>query len=328
MKKEYKIFFAIPFDVLTKKIYEEIRDIDLKKYSEDNKCQLTVKIGNKQVSSSPEYDDIATFKLQNSDLHKQIFKDIAESDIIIADLTNNNPNVHLELGIALTLNKNILRVTGKPTTELPFDSRNLEVNQYSGKDDLFKKIEKYLDTFLKIKKLDFSSEFINLYRKIPGPILLPGTEKEIKKDSFWLITSPINKDLLKDGALRLKIKFTNNLDDNSWVGVYFRAAREFILDSHLIYIRKNGFIELGTYPGPIIEFRKKGPRIATNVELELQVEIENYSLEVKIGNDVYNDFPPLRIQGLGNILIATWECRAEFKDIELINRDTIELVRY
>ena len=49
---------------------------------------------------------------------------------------------------------------------------------------------------------------------------------------------------------------------------------------------------------------------------------------VKIGNDVYNDFPPLRIQGLGNILIATWECRAEFKDIELINRDTIELVRY
>ena len=45
--------------------------------------------------------------LLNTELYKQFVSEIYKADIIIADLTHNNPNVHVELGIALQMNKNM-----------------------------------------------------------------------------------------------------------------------------------------------------------------------------------------------------------------------------
>lgn len=93
-------------------------------------------IGNQQIGSPATYDAIETFKMQNSELFKHFVKQIRQSDIVIADLTDNNPNVHVELGIALSYNKNSLRVTRSSYEKLPFDVRNYEIVQYCLKQDL------------------------------------------------------------------------------------------------------------------------------------------------------------------------------------------------
>jgi hypothetical protein len=55
----------------------------------------------------------------------------------------------------------------------------------------------------------------------------------------------------------------------------------------------------------------------------LKMEIENDELDVTINGQKFT-FPLLEEQNMGNVYLATWECRAEFKDIELIERDTCE----
>ncbi len=112
MKRAYKIFFAIPFDTLTRCVYEEM-SVQLQDIFKQKEVELTTVIGNKQIGPSQNYLDVLSFKAQNRDLHDQFLGDIETSDVVVADLTNNNPNVHVELGVALTFNKNILRVTGR-----------------------------------------------------------------------------------------------------------------------------------------------------------------------------------------------------------------------
>ena len=121
MKPSHKIFFAIPFDSATKQLYERVAEGLRQRYK-----TLTTIIGTEEIGPSPSYSSIATFKAQNRELTEQFFKRIRDADVVVADLTHNNPNVHVELGIALFENKNILRVTGRSVTELGFDIRNLE----------------------------------------------------------------------------------------------------------------------------------------------------------------------------------------------------------
>ncbi len=321
MKKEHKIFFAIPFDNLTKKTYEGICE-DIKKYFNKDGYKLTTVIGKEQIGPSLEYSEILSFRAQNTELQKQFFKEIAEADVIVADLTNNNPNVHVELGVALTLNKNILRVTGRPEKELGFDIQNLEVYLYKSEKGLFEKIVKYLELFFKIKKLDFSEEYKSLYKKIPEIVMLPGTEAEIAKEKLWVY--PIKEYTFRDGAIKLEFEFVNNLNSDSWFGVYFRTAREIYLGSYLLYIRKNGFVELAEYnPNLNIVYKKQHLKELVG-KTNLQIEIENDEVEAKI-NGQNCKITRLEQQIKGRIIIATYECRAQFRALELINRDTIEL---
>ena len=172
MKKDHKLFFAIPFDSATKNLYKRIGRQIRKKYPE-----ITTVIGNEEIGPSPEYSDFASFKAQNRELTRQFVAQIMDADIVIADLTHNNPNVHIELGVALTENKNILRVTGRSVSELGFDIRNLEVLPYNSEADLKKKIMAYLDTFLKIKNIPISKEFVPLYFEEPmAPLHLNALE--------------------------------------------------------------------------------------------------------------------------------------------------------
>jgi len=132
--------------------------------------------GNKFVGTSEIYSKITSFKRQNEDLHKQFLTDIIKAHVVIADLTNANPNVHFELGMALAMNKNILRVTGRSVESLSFDTRNLETCAYKDFNDLFEKIKIYLDVFFQIKDLHYDKEYGDLLREQGDVVInLPGT---------------------------------------------------------------------------------------------------------------------------------------------------------
>ncbi|MDR0305456.1 MAG: hypothetical protein LBI42_01325 [Chitinispirillales bacterium] len=62
---------------------------------------------------------------------KDIIQPIFEADIIIADLTELNPNVLYELGIAHTFNKKTIIITQDEIAKLPFDLKSYRVQNYS-----------------------------------------------------------------------------------------------------------------------------------------------------------------------------------------------------
>ena len=60
---------------------------------------------------------------------KDIVRAIAEADLIVADLTDSNPNVYYELGLAHALGKPVILLT-QEIDDLPFDLRSYRVVPY------------------------------------------------------------------------------------------------------------------------------------------------------------------------------------------------------
>ena len=250
MKRAHKLFFAIPFDAATRNLYKRISSVIRNRYP-----AVTTVIGNEQVGPSPQYSDFASFKAQNRELTKQFVAQIMDADIVIADLTHNNPNVHVELGIALIENKNILRVSGRSVSELGFDIRNLEVRLYKTEDQLVDTIVRYLDMFFEIKRLPISKEWTPLYCEEPVvPVQLRGKEND-RVD----VKSHCQDLLIRDGAVQVDFEILGARRRDDWFGIYFRAGASEFLGSHLAYVRQNGMVEIAVYPGPRVIAKSKKP---------------------------------------------------------------------
>jgi len=275
MKTTHKLFFAIPFDSATESLYDGVCRKIRKRYP-----AVTTVIGNQEVGPSPIYSDIASFKAQNRELTKQFVTQIQEADIVIADLTHNNPNVHVELGIALMENKNILRVTGRPVSELGFDIRNLEVRQYKNQNQLTKIIEDYLDTFFRIKALPISKEHASLYCEEHASI-----ELRARESGFDIQSNCPPNFKMRDGAIRVSFEILGARSADDWFGVYFRAGVSPFMGSHLVYVRQNGLLEIAVYPGPhILKTLETGQPISGRQELTVQ--FENNYLDVQMGRGI------------------------------------------
>ena len=62
---------------------------------------------------------------------QDILRAIDECDLVIAELTSNNPNVLFELAIAYSLDKAVILLTQGDIGQLPFDLKSYRVVQYS-----------------------------------------------------------------------------------------------------------------------------------------------------------------------------------------------------
>lgn len=67
--------------------------------------------------------------LSQRNILEDVVSSIAESDLIVADLTGSNPNVYYELGLAHALGKRVLLLT-QSIEDLPFDLRSYRVIAY------------------------------------------------------------------------------------------------------------------------------------------------------------------------------------------------------
>ena len=130
----------------------------------------------------------------------------------------------------------------------------------------------------------------------------------------------------RDGKIKLNLKFLSNCNDESWAGIFFRASDNPWRGGYLFYIRKNGSVELAEYPQGIIEVSKiKLNQLSENEMIEVELEIENDEWIVKIRGRHYLFARKLKNQSHGHVFLHTCDCRAEFSNIELIDRDTIHL---
>lgn len=80
-------------------------------------------------------NDVEIRHAGNTDNIQNILVDILEmmndSDVVIADLTGNNPNVLYELGVAHALNKKVIVITKDELSNLPFDLKSYRAKDYN-----------------------------------------------------------------------------------------------------------------------------------------------------------------------------------------------------
>jgi len=317
MKPSHRIFFAIPFDAATKEIYDWVSNKLIERYP-----TLSTITGTKEVGPSQAYSDIATFKTQNSDLHDQFVSQIQNADVVVADLTHNNPNVHVELGIALSKNKNILRVVGRSLTEIGFDVRNLLCSTYSSKSELLEIITNYLDIFFKIRQLPISNQFPELYTN-QGRL-------ELQADSHrgFDFRPTANRDFsLRDGAVQATFNIRTVFSEDNWFGIFFRADAFYpTFASYLAYVRQNGSVEVAIYPGsaraPEVFERSSLPGPAISGTESMFVELENNYLDIQVGERRLTT-RQLSFQNIGRIFFGAWQANVKLIGAEIICRDTV-----
>lgn len=317
MKKGHKLFFAIPFDAATKSQYERITKMIRKKYP-----GITTVIGSNEIGPSKRYSDFKSFKAQNRELHQQFTKQITEADVLIADLTHNNPNVHVELGIALMQNKNILRVTGRSVSELPFDVRQLEIATYRNESALIKIITRYLDTFLEIKTLSLDPKNEPFFSNVAQNKELDGISQGRLGETGELdgaIDFPI-----RDGAVRARFSFLAAVTPADWFGVCFRVGGvNPWIGSHMVYVRQEGSVDLATYPGPEVINLISAPA-RTPEQHELFIDFENDALTVRLNNN-RAETNKLTHQRAGRFVLVAYRSKVLVISADVISRDTIDL---
>ncbi len=125
MKK--KVFMVMPF---SNPIAKNAYDYTIKKICESH--NLDIRRADDIFSTKPIYDDIV--------------KEIKDASIIIVDITDNNPNVFYELGMAHTLKQNqTIIITQDDYKKTPFDIAHFRIIKYEdsirGKENFERELE-------------------------------------------------------------------------------------------------------------------------------------------------------------------------------------------
>ena len=89
-------------------------------------------------------DDIVS----QQNILRDVVAGICEADVVIADLTNTNPNVYYELGLAHALEKQVVLLS-QDVNKVPFDLRSYRILEYGSRFDSFDEAKKRLATLAK-----------------------------------------------------------------------------------------------------------------------------------------------------------------------------------
>lgn len=311
------LFIARPWEASFAEIYAPIK----KELSDDwdiNDGPLIVKEDETQA-------DREMFINRNKQLYEMIVSGIQKSDVFIADVTNANPNVMIELGVATQLNKNVIIVTGQERNRLPFDIQGFKADKYDSERGLSEIIRKQLYLFLTIKKQNFVQYFPENYIQLKeGKLTGHRAMIPIK------LTKPI-----KNLILRIDYKFVNVSDDLDWLGIHLRASPDLIQPSELVYVRINGNLEtvtLPTRPSPSVGQDKENKDNELDdgfTRLELTLD-GNKLLAATSTKELFDDL--IQLESFGSIYLQAnghsqdtakrESLEIDFRNLEIINTDT------
>lgn len=310
------LFAAFQWDIHLFGTYEAIFKSLKKTYG-----NLSFKYGSKVLPTKEKSLGIAEFINRNKQLYDIFVEGIESSDIFIADITNHNPNVMLELGIAMKLNKNVLILKAKDSKEKsPFNIQSVQINEYSSVTELERIIFEFIAMYSKIINQDFDDYLPERYTNI-DKIGLEGTT---------FITHPEFPKKVKNLKIRFKYSFLDHVSTNDWLGIHMRTQGPQRENSELVYSRVNGRLESlswPTYNPPNVGTSKKTSEgdffYISVIENKLEVQTNSKKLDNK---NVFAD-------GFGYIMIGTQahtpesglekhKLIVECRDIEIINLDT------
>jgi len=264
-------------------------------------------------------DDLYSTRQILDDIVNEIFN----SDLIIADLTGNNPNVLYELGIAHGLNKPVQIIT-QSVDDLPFDLSSYRVFKYSI----------IIDQYTKDKH-----RFIQLI-------------EEIQNSTDLLFGNPISDFLHKETPV-LQMKRVSNPEIPDYENVkceeiqiekgYFDHFSEFQETSNEIYSRLNRITEFTEEIGKTfhehtekINKIKDNPNVPDKVSLARRLLINSSTMLADYSSDIegFNEFVSQNLPQLRNNVEAiisyrkseniTEQQKQEYQDIFNNTLDSID----
>src|SRR5665647_1597328 len=122
----------------------------------DNDFDDIYKLGIKQSCiDAGSYCERVDEQIFNESILERIYNQISKADIVIADMTNLNPNVFYEVGYAHALGKTTILLT-KNSEDIPFDLKHYPHIIYNNKitqlkEELTTRVKWYLDSNLSIE---------------------------------------------------------------------------------------------------------------------------------------------------------------------------------
>lgn len=313
------LFIARPWDASMAEIYKQVNTTLAKDWD--------IQDGPRTIKEDKAHGDRETFISRNKQLYEKIVSGIQKSDVFIADVTNANANVMIELGIAIQLNKNVIIVTGQGVNRLPFDIQGFKTDEYGNAENLISIIKDQLSIYLEIKKQNFNKYFPENYSSIKGGNLTANNAViQIK------LSKPI-----KNLRLRLEYKFINVSDDQDWLGIHLRASPVSVQPSELVYVRKNGSLEIVTLPtgrpAPVCgKDKENNSNTMSNGFTRLELILDGNKLQAATSNKELSDdstqlesFGSIYLQANGHNQEKREDLSIEFRNVEIISLDTINL---
>lgn len=180
-------FVVMPFDQEYRGVYDHgivpaVRKV-ANKVKRRPKCQRT--------------DDIS----KSSSITRDIVEAICNADIIVADLTGNNPNVFYELGIAHSIGNKTVMITRDIKT-VPFDLKTYRIIAYETVDLRFRKLQQNLIRSMEqmLITADMPSNPVQDYAPIKHNELICGLseilniENRVRKE-IWIIGPNVDIDI-------------------------------------------------------------------------------------------------------------------------------------
>ena len=299
-KNERKVFGAFKWNAYVVAMYDDIFEKIKDKLGWETQygSKYSLKV-DENWKNDIKPAEIEEFINRNKQLYEIFVQGISSCDLFIADITNHNPNVLLELGIAIQMDKNILVVTGQDLEDMPFDIRGYEAKKYNSKTELYDIIEKEIKIFDMIKNQTFEpGKFIESkrYLSIQSGIL---TNKQVIKIE--------NVPKLKNLRIKLNFRFIYSTNHNyDWFGVHLRSQRNSGFFSELALIRYSGKTRSVTWPEQRKEedgkiFEGYDP----NKWCSMEILIDENKLSMWIHQQPVLEDQNLLIENFGEIFIRT-----------------------
>lgn len=324
MNRKRSIFFAYEWSPPFAQFYKTI--------AQPYKKSWDIRIG-PNITTTPKLSgDIEKYRNRNKQLFDLFARNIQESNIFIADITTVNPNVMLELGIAIKLNKNILVVSGASNEKTPFNIKGVEIEFYKSFEELRKKIREHIKMYVKIKDMDFSDKVPGNYFVIPSgketsdpQTIIDGS---VDSRSFRIIELFPKMEKMRDTKLRVSYRIIKSYDQSDWFGFMFRskehkgAFEPVNYGSIMVNARVNGNTDVTLYPGQIIPRAGKTHKPHDKINFRyLEVTLDNEYIKV-CGDDGCFEFEPLGNINFGFLYLVCFRCEVEYKDLKILNIDT------
>lgn len=309
------LFVAYPWDIYIQSMYENI-------FSELFE-EWDIRHGSKVTLKDSDASSVEKFMNRNKYLYNIFVSAIGKSDFFIADVTKTNPNVMLELGVAIQLNKNVLIVTSDELKKLPFDISGFRVSRYKNKDELRKIIKDELRIFEKIRSQSFTKHFNGFYFQYPA-------EGELKHGQALHLPIPRN---IKNLRLRIEYKFLTISNSHDWLGIHLRTQSPDIVKSELVYVRYNQKLESVSFPGkrtPVVGKTEAMRNLQTRDDFKiLELIVVENSLKA-ITPDSNLEDNEIQNENLGGIALHAWahnpptqqNLAIRYRKIEVISLDT------
>lgn len=126
-------------------------------------------------------------ELYHSDkIDDKIFEALSKSDLVIVDITGNNPNVFLELGFRKALNLPTIFLRQKTEQPIPFDIRTINTIHYDLKNPSGKAmLDSVKETVKRIQKTEESLDFTVLASEDTNTTVTTQDFIQLKNSRFY-----------------------------------------------------------------------------------------------------------------------------------------------